>query len=167
MKVFPPIRTAADRDALIDGLSKGVIGIVATDHAPHTDDEKAAPFDEAPAGSPGVQTLYVSCLDLAKRMGDVWLAARWVSEAPAALCGLDESKGTIAPGFDADIAIVDPNRLTLVRPEIMRSRQHHAALDGLDFGFSVREVYVRGVLAAREGRHPVRGTGRMVRPAKR
>ncbi len=167
MKVFPPIRTGADRDALVDGLAKGVIGIVATDHAPHTDEEKAAPFDEAPAGSPGVQTLYVSCLDLAKRMGDVWLAARWVSEAPAALCGLDESKGTIAPGFDADIAIVDPNRLTLVRPEIMRSRQHHAALDGLDFGFSVREVYVRGALAAREGRHPARGTGRMVRPARR
>ena len=166
MKVFPPIRTAGDRDALVEGLSQGTIGIVATDHAPHTDAEKAAPLDEAPAGSPGVQTLYVSCLDLAHRMGDVWRAPRWVSEAPAALAGLQESKGTIAPGFDADLVIVDPNRLTLVRPEIMRSRQHHAALNGLDFGFSVHEVYLRGALVARDGKSVGPASGRLVRPTR-
>ena len=166
MKVFPPIRTAGDRDALVEGLSKGTIGIVATDHAPHTDEEKAASLEEAPAGSPGVQTLYASCLELAHRLGDVWRAQRWVAEAPAALAGLQESKGTIAPGFDADIVIVDPKRLTLVRPEIMRSRQRHAALNGLDFGFSVHEVYVRGVLVARDGQTVGRASGRMVRPAR-
>jgi dihydroorotase (multifunctional complex type) len=166
MKVFPPIRTAGDRDALVEGLSKGTIGIVATDHAPHTDEEKAASLEEAPAGSPGVQTLYASCLDLAHRLGDVWRAQRWVSEAPAALAGLQETKGTVAPGFDADIVIVDPKRLTLVRPEIMRSRQRHAALNGLDFGFSVHEVYVRGVLVARDGQIVGRASGRMVRPAR-
>lgn len=166
MKVFPPIRSAADRDALVDGLAKGVIGIVATDHAPHTDAEKAAPLDEAPAGSPGVQTLYVSCLELARRIGDVWLAPRWVSEAPAALAGLGESKGTIAPGYDADLVIVDPEKRTLVRPEIMRSRQHHSALDGMDFGFSVREVYLRGSLVWRDGRRVGASVGRLVRPAR-
>jgi allantoinase len=166
MKVFPPIRTAGDRDALVEGLSKGTIGIVATDHAPHTDEEKAASLDEAPAGSPGVQTLYASCLELAHRLGDVWRAQGWVSEAPAVLAGLQETKGTIAPGFDADIVIVDPKRLTLVRPEIMRSRQRHAALNGLDFGFSVHEVYVRGVLVARDGQTVSRASGRMVRPAR-
>ena len=166
MKVFPPIRTAGDRDALVEGLSQGTIEIVATDHAPHTDEEKAATLDEAPAGSPGVQTLYASCLELAHRLGDVWRAPRWVSEAPAALAGLQESKGTIAVGFDADIVIVDPNRLTLVRPEIMRSRQRHAALDGLDFGFSVHEVYLRGTLVARDGKAVGRASGRMVRPAR-
>jgi dihydroorotase-like cyclic amidohydrolase len=166
MKVFPPIRTAGDRDALVEGLSKGTIGIVATDHAPHTDEEKAASLDEAPAGSPGVQTLYASCLELAHRLGDVWRAPRWVSEAPAALAGLQETKGTIAPGFDADIVIADPKRLTLVRPEIMRSRQRHAALNGLDFGFSVHEVYLRGALAARDGKNVGRASGRMVRPAR-
>jgi allantoinase len=166
MKVFPPIRTAGDRDALVEGLSKGTIGIVATDHAPHTDEEKAASLEEAPAGSPGVQTLYASCLELAHRLGDVWRAQRWVSEAPAVLAGLQETKGTIAPGFDADIVIADPKRLTLVRPEIMRSRQRHAALNGLDFGFSVHEVYLRGVLVARDGQTVGRASGRMVRPAR-
>ena len=166
MKVFPPIRTVADRDALVDGLAKGVIGIVATDHAPHTDEEKAASLDEAPAGSPGVQTLYVSCLELARRIGDVWLAARWVAEAPAALAGLQESKGTIAPGYDADLVIIDPEKRTLVRPEAMRSRQRHGALDGMDFGFSVREVYLRGAAIWRDGRRLGATTGRIVRPAR-
>jgi dihydroorotase-like cyclic amidohydrolase len=166
MKIYPPVRTARDRDALVDGLAKGVIGIVATDHAPHTDDEKAATFDESPAGSPGVQTLYVSCLELARRLGNVWQAPHWVSEAPAVLAGLQESKGTIAPGYDADIVIIDPNRLTLVRPEAMRSRQRHSALGGMDFGFSVREVYLRGAVVERDGRRVGRAAGRMVRPAR-
>jgi dihydroorotase len=165
MKVFPPIRTRGDRDALVDGLAKGTIKIVATDHAPHADDEKAASFDDAPAGSPGVQTLYVSCLELARRLGDVWLAPRWVAEAPSKLAGLQDAKGTIAPGYDADLVIVDPNKATRVRPEMMRSRQRHGALDGLEFGFSIKEVYLRGspVSAARGS---ARAAGRLVRPAR-
>src|SRR6266480_7536203 len=59
MKMLPPIRTEADRQALVDGLRRGVISIVSTDHAPHTDEEKAQDFERAPAGSPGVQTLYL------------------------------------------------------------------------------------------------------------
>jgi len=165
MKIFPPVRGAHDRDALVAGLRKGTITIVATDHAPHTDEEKAAAFGDAPAGSPGVQTLYISSLELASRMGDVWLAPRWVSEAPAALTGLQGSKGTIAPGYDADLVIVDPNQPTRVRPEIMRSKQRHSALDGMEFGFTLREVYLRGSLVA--GGRRGRVAGRLVRPARR
>ena len=167
MKIFPPVRAEHDRDALVDGLRKGTITTVATDHAPHTDAEKAAAFGDAPAGSPGVQTLYVSCLELAKRMGDVWLAPRWVSEAPAALAGLQGSKGMIAPGYDADLVIVDPNQPTRVRPEIMRSRQRHSALDGMEIGVPVREVYLRGSLVAGEGGRRGRTGGRLLRPARR
>ncbi|MGA8923728.1 MAG: dihydroorotase family protein, partial [Candidatus Dormiibacterota bacterium] len=115
MKMLPPVRTAADREALVDGLSRGMITIVATDHAPHTDEEKSRSFTDAPPGSPGVQSLYVSCLELAERLGNVWLAPRWVSESPAALAGLRQSKGAIEPGFDADLVVVDPNRKTRVR----------------------------------------------------
>jgi allantoinase len=166
MKVLPPIRHAQDRAALVDGLAKGVIGTVATDHAPHTDAEKALPFIDAPAGSPGVQTLYLSCLELAQRMGDVWLAPRWVSLAPARLTGLSDSKGTIAPGFDADLVLVDPKQKTVVRPAIMRSRQRHGALEGMELGFAIREVYLRGVLVARDDKPVGRAVGRMVRPSR-
>jgi allantoinase len=166
MKVFPPVRTAADRDALVEAAASGVIRIVATDHAPHTDEEKSGSLNEAPSGSPGVQMLYVSCLELAKRLGDTSLAPRWVSEGPAALAGLQETKGSIAPGFDADIVIVDPNRATLVTPALMKSRQRHTALDGKEFGFAVRDVFVRGQAVVREGTRVGRPAGRMVRPVR-
>lgn len=164
MKMFPPVRTAADRDALVDAVARGVIGIVATDHAPHTDGEKAKPLDQAAAGSPGVQTLYLSCLELAKRLGDVWKAPKWVCDGPASLVGLQESKGQISPGFDADLVIVDPRRGTVVRPGLMRSRQRHGALEGLESSFSIAEVFVRGHLVAREGRKVGARIGRMVAP---
>ena len=161
MKMLPPIRSAADRDALLDGLKRGVITIVSTDHAPHTDEEKSMPLEDAPSGSPGVQTLYLSCLQIAKEAGDVWLAPRWVSEAPAALVQVAQSKGAIAPGFDADIVVVDPNARTRVSPREMRSRQRHSALEDKEFDFAIKHVFLRG--------EPVgvgaRARGRMVRPA--
>jgi allantoinase len=165
MKMYPPVRTSADRQALIDGVDKGVIGIVATDHAPHTDEEKARSLEEAAAGSPGVQTLYLSCLELAKRLGDVWKAPKWVCEAPAALIGLQESKGRIAPGFDADMAIIDPRRSTVFRPALMRSKQKHGVLEGLESSFSIVDVYVRGRLVVRKGRAVGEAIGRMVKPS--
>ncbi|MGA7910876.1 MAG: dihydroorotase family protein [Candidatus Dormiibacterota bacterium] len=161
MKMLPPVRTAADREALVDGLSRGMITIVATDHAPHTDEEKSRSFADAPPGSPGVQSLYVSCLELAERLGNVWLAPRWVSESPAALAGLRQSKGAIEPGFDADLVVVDPNRKTRVRAAQMRSRQRHGALEGKEFGFAIKAVFLRGE-AVGGARRP---RGRMVRPA--
>ena len=166
MKVFPPIRTAADRDALVKAAANGVIRIVATDHAPHTDEEKSRPFGEAPSGSPGVQTLYLSCLELAKRLGDVSLAPRWVSEGPAALAGLGQDKGAVATGFDGDLVIVDPLRKTQVRPALMRSRQRHSDLDGQEFGFVIRDVFLRGRPIVRDGKLTGRASGRMVRPAR-
>jgi len=161
MKILPPIRKASDREALIDGLARGVITVVATDHAPHTDEEKSLRFEDALPGSPGVQTLYLSCLELAKKLGNVWLAPRWVSEAPASLAALQESKGALAAGFDADLVIVDPNGRTGVRPELMRSRQRRAALDGMEFGFAIKDVFLRGESMS-DGGEP---HGRMVRPA--
>ena len=161
MKMLPPIRREEDREALVDGLKRGAISIVSTDHAPHTDDEKSRGFEDAPAGSPGVQTLYLSCLQLAKDLGDVWLAPRWVSSSPAALAGFEKSKGAIAPGYDADIVVVDPKGKTTVTAEHMRSRQRHGALEGMRFDFAIESVYLRGEAV---GSH-TRARGRMVRPA--
>ncbi|HXM59084.1 MAG TPA: dihydroorotase family protein, partial [Candidatus Dormibacteraeota bacterium] len=167
-KMYPAIRTAADRAALREALAGGVIARVATDHAPHTDAEKLGPsLEDALPGSPGVQTLYLSCLELARQQGDVTAAARWVAEGPARTLGLWPRKGTIEVGADADLVLVDPSAETVVTPEAMRSRQRHGALDGMRFGFAVRAVYARGELVAREGEPVYRlGRGRLVRPAR-
>lgn len=159
MKMNPPVKTLADQAALRDGLMRGAIGIVATDHAPHTDAEKAQDLEHAPPGTPGVQTLYLSCLELARVLGDPWLAVRWVCEGPAALAGLSESKGRIAPGYDADLVVIDPKRSTRFAPRSMRSRQKHGALEGLNASFAIAAVYLRGVRAG------ARTSGRMVRPS--
>ena len=165
MKMMPPVRAERDRAALRDGLKRGAIGLVATDHAPHTDAEKARDLEHAPPGSPGVQTVYLSCLQLAQEMGDVWLAPRWVAEQPARLARLAESKGRIAIGFDADLVVVDPKASTTFTPSSMRSRQRHHALQGMKVDFAVRSVYVRGSPVFRNGRLAAAAGGRMVHPA--
>jgi allantoinase len=166
MKMYPPIRREGDRNALRQGLERGTIRVVGTDHAPHTDAEKARSLEGAPAGSPGVQTLYLSCLELARRQGDPWKALRWVCEGPAALAGIGQSKGSIAPGYDADLVVVDTQGRTVFRPQSMRSRQRHGVMNGLDAAFAIQAVYVRGALVAQKGRLVGRPGGRMVKPTR-
>jgi dihydroorotase (multifunctional complex type) len=167
-KMYPAIRTAADRAALREALRSGGIQRVATDHAPHTDAEKVdRSLDEALPGSPGVEALYVSSLELARQLGDVAAAARWVAEGPARTLGLHPRKGAIQPGADADLVLVDPAGETVVSAASMHSRQRHGALEGLRFGYALRAVYSRGELVGRDG-EPVGqpGRGRLVRPVR-
>lgn len=166
MKMAPVVKRASDQAALRDGLWRGTISIVATDHAPHTDAEKSLDLEHASFGSPGVQTLYLSCLQLALEMGDVWMAPRWVCEEPARLAGLSESKGRIAPGYDADLVVVDPRGSTTFSPKLMRSRQKHGALEGMTVAFAIKSVYLRGTAVLSHGRLAGRAGGRMVRPAR-
>ena len=167
MKVFPPVRTAADREALRDALVDGSIPLVSTDHAPHSDADKALPFADAPAGAPGVQTLLLSSLQLARDRGDVGLAVRWLSENPARLLDLYPRKGALEPGSEADLVLVDPSATTTVRAEDMLSKQKHGLLEGARFDFAIRAVLSRGELVVKDGRLLSRpGRGRMLRPAR-
>jgi allantoinase len=152
LKMYPPVRTAGDRAALEEALRSGAIGRVGTDHAPHTDEEKLGrSLADALPGSPGVETLYLSCLDLAGRQGDLAAAARWVAEGPARDLGLHPRKGVIEPGADADLVLVDPGAETEVTAGRMHSRQRHGVFDEL---------------VARDGEPVARpGRGQLVRPA--
>src|SRR4029077_247819 len=98
--------------------------------------------------------------------GDVSLGPRWVSETIPALAGIYQTKGDFAPGFDADLVIVDPNRTTLIRPAMMRSKQRRGAFDGMDFRFGIRDVFLRGRAIVRDAKLAGRASGRMVRPAR-
>ena len=159
MKMYPLIKTVDDREALRAALLRGDIDNVGTDHAPHTDEEKLRhPLAEAHAGSPGVQTLLLSCLELARQNGEALAAVPWVTEHPARIFGLYPRKGTIQPGSDADLVLVDPNRRTQVKADAMLSRQRRGVLEGQEFGFVIRAVYLRGEAAAP-------GRGEFLRPA--
>jgi allantoinase len=158
MKMYPLVKTIADREALRDALFRGEIDIVATDHAPHTLDEKLhRPLAEAHPGSPGVQTLLLSCLEFARQAGDPWRAVNWVTVKPAMIFGLYPRKGVIQPGSDADLVLVDPTGRTVVRSATMASRQRLGSLDGLEMSFAIKAVYVRG-------EQPRVGGGEFLRP---
>jgi dihydropyrimidinase len=90
-------------------------------------------------------------------MGRPDLAIRWASENPARALGIFPGKGSLQPGADADLVLVDPNGVTEATPGSMLSRQRHSVFEGRRFGFALRAVYVRGMPV---GRQP----GRLVRP---
>lgn len=108
-KMNPPLRTEADRAAVIEGLQDGTIDLIATDHAPHTKEEKEKPFTEAPSGIIGLETaLALGITELVKKgkltMEELLLKMTW---NPAKLYGIDA--GYLAEGGPADIVIFDPD----------------------------------------------------------
>lgn len=109
-KMNPPLRSAKDREAILEGLVDGTIEILSSDHAPHCDYEKEVEFDYAPFGITGLETeLALSLMQLyhTKRLGLAELIRKF-TVAPAGLLKLN--KGTLAPGADADVTVFDPDR---------------------------------------------------------
>lgn len=109
-KMNPPVRSAQDREAVLEGLADGTIEILCSDHAPHCDYEKEVEFDYAPFGITGLETeLALSLMQLyhAKRLALKDLIAKY-TVAPARLLRLN--KGTLTPGADADVTVFDPDR---------------------------------------------------------
>ncbi|OIP94912.1 hypothetical protein AUK40_06600 [Candidatus Wirthbacteria bacterium CG2_30_54_11] len=106
-KVNPPLRSSQHRKALWQALVNGEIDTVATDHAPHTREEKEKGYWEAPSGVPGVETMLPLLLDQLNK-GSISLPrlVEVTSTSPARLLGLTD-KGAIAPGFDADLTVID------------------------------------------------------------
>lgn len=165
LRMNPPVREEADRAALREALVEGDIDIVATDHAPHTDDEKfAVPLGACHPGGPGVQTLLLSVLELGRDLG-LERAHELVSANPAYRLGLYPRKGAVVAGADADLVLVDPGGETTVTAEAMRSKQKHGVFEGMRFGFAVKAVYSRGELVAAGGEVLGKpGRGRFLRP---
>jgi dihydroorotase len=109
-KMNPPLRTAEDREAIIEAIADGTIEIIASDHAPHCDYEKEVEFDAAPFGITGLETeLALSLMQLVHsgRMDLPSMLAR-LTIGPARLLRI--SKGTLAPGAEADVTVFDPDR---------------------------------------------------------
>ena len=129
-RVNPPLRTAADMEAIIEGLRDGTIDVIATDHAPHSDEEKSRPLPDAPSGMSGLETsLAVTytrlCLQLDFSVSEI---LRLMSTAPAKLLGLE--KGRLAVGDDADLIIFDPAENCTVDTARFHSKGHNTPFAG-------------------------------------
>jgi dihydroorotase len=111
-KMNPPLRTAADREALLAGLVDGTLEIIASDHAPHTEAEKDTEFDTAPFGIVGLEVeLSLSLMQLhhTGRLPLPDLLAKLTCN-PARMLRLDEGRGSLAIGAIADVTVIDPDR---------------------------------------------------------
>ncbi|HRF02271.1 MAG TPA: dihydroorotase [Pirellulaceae bacterium] len=124
IKMNPSIKSADDNRQLLAALRDGTIQVIATDHAPHTLEEKALPYPQCPSGLPAVENSLALMLDLASRGGcDYARIAHWMSDAPARVWDL-VGKGRIAVGYDADLVLVDPRlqRTILDENQLTKSR---------------------------------------------
>jgi dihydroorotase len=129
-KMSPPLRTQADVDGIIAGLKDGTIDVIATDHAPHAPEKKARELDQAPNGIIGLETLLpVSIKALIEPGHLTWpqLIAK-LTLHPARVLGL--KKGTLQPGADADITVIDPAAEWTIDPARFRSRSRNCPFAG-------------------------------------
>ena len=130
-KMNPPLRSKEDREALLEGLVDGTIDAIATDHAPHHQDEKRVEFDRAPFGVVGLETAVPLCLDRLVNPGVIPLSrlVELFSVGPARVLGL--KKGSLAVGADADLGLINLERRFTVRPESFQSRGRNTPFAGL------------------------------------
>lgn len=129
-RMNPPLRSARDREAVLQAIADGTIDCLATDHAPHAADEKDQPFDRAPFGIVGLETALALTLTFLVEPGHLSLARAielW-TEAPRRIFGLPEV--SLAPGTPADLVLFDPGAEWTVEPGRFRSRGRNTPFGG-------------------------------------
>jgi len=144
-KMNPPLRSAADRNAMIEAILDGVVDAIATDHAPHAAHEKEVEFENAPNGITGLET----ALGLSLR----WLHKEWkmplgrvlslLSAQPAALLGL-KGRGTLAVGSFADVVVFDPKAEWTFNARETKSKSRNTPFDGWTMQGKVRWTISEG-----------------------
>ncbi|MCL4242735.1 MAG: dihydroorotase [Dehalococcoidia bacterium] len=150
-KINPPLRTEADRRALLAGLNAGIIDAIATDHAPHAIEDKLQEFDDAAFGISCIETAVASVLTLVER-GELDLAAalRALTVNPARVFGIgtrDPGAGRLEPGVSRDLVVLDPSASWTVEPAAMASKGKNTPLAGARLTGQVRAVIFDGALA--------------------
>ena len=132
-KVSPPLRTLADRDALVEALRTGVIDAIATDHAPHTFSDKAVPFEEATVGISVLETAFGSLMGLVHAgLLDLPTLVHRLTVAPAAVLGARFADlAMLKPGTPADLVLFDPNGVWAVESKAFASKGVNTPLDGV------------------------------------
>jgi dihydroorotase len=151
LKWNPAVKSAADRQALRDALHTGQISVVATDHAPHTIEEKEQPYVQAPSGGPLVQHSLLAMLELVNQ--DVLTKERVATlmcHQVAELFDIDR-RGFIREGYFADLVLVDPRRNQTVERKNLLYHCGWSPFEGVTFHSKITHTLVNGVVAYEDG----------------
>lgn len=151
-KVNPPLRTARDIEALIQGLKDGTISAIATDHAPHTVTDKLCEFALAPSGISGLETALGSLMVLVHSgaLNLITLLGK-LTGGPAKIIGRDGELGTLATGASADVTIFNPDLEWLVDTGAFASKGKNTPLAGVTLKGKVVATIAQGQLVYRDG----------------
>jgi len=146
-KMNPPLRTAGDAEALVEAVIDGTIEAIASDHAPHTAEEKALEFLYAPFGVIGLETTLGVCWTelVVKRKVEPAILIERMTAAPARILGL-AGRGTLAEGSVADVTIIDPKAKWTVDPAGFQSKSRNCPFAGRELTGRARAVLVGGRL---------------------
>jgi dihydroorotase len=144
VKMNPPLREAADRDAMLEGLADGSIDVIATDHAPHHYDEKLQEFDRAPFGITGLETAVSLCFDRLVHAGRISVSrlVELLSVNPARI--LRVPGGTLSVGQPADVSVLAPDLNVTVDVQRMRSKSKNTPFGGWRLRGGVAATIVGG-----------------------
>ncbi len=144
IKCNPAIKSESDRQAIVAALREGRIDVLATDHAPHTIEEKALPYEQAPSGLPLVQFALQCALEQAFDSAiPLERIVESVTHAPAELFQVKD-RGYLREGYYADLVLVDPRKPHTVRREEVLSRCGWSPFEGFTFRSSITSTWVNG-----------------------
>ena len=144
IKWNPSIKTRKDKEALWEALLSDKIDVIATDHAPHTLEEKNNTYFKAPSGGPLVQHSLVAMLEMSKKgFISIEKVIQKMCHAPADLFRI-EKRGYIREGYFADLVLVDPNQSWIVSPENILYKCGWSPFEGVEFSNKVVATFVNG-----------------------
>lgn len=159
IKWNPAVKTAADREGVLQGVLDGNIDVIATDHAPHTREEKLQPYSDAPSGGPLVQHALQALLEL-RREGRLTLEQLVQKTAHnTAICFQVDRRGFIREGYWADLVLVDLERPYQVSRENILSKCGWSPFEGQTFSSTITHTLVSGRVAFENGQIQEVGSG--------
>lgn len=147
LKWNPAVKSAKDREAIMQALIVNRIDVIATDHAPHTISEKALPYFEAPSGGPLIQYALLAMLEKVKnKVLSIEKVVEKMCHNPAILFDIDR-RGFIREGFYADLVLIDPLQSTKVEEKSILSLCKWSPFEGMEFSHSIDTTWVNGQIA--------------------
>jgi dihydroorotase len=149
MKIYPPLASEEDRQALVEGLRVGTIDCVATDHAPHARDEKEVPFEQAPMGTTGLETAFAALYSGLVRSGELELELL-IMRMTAGAELFDLPAPTIAPGRPANMTLIDLGAAWIAGEHGWRSRSENCCFAGRRLSGRVMITLAAGGIVHRE-----------------